>query len=619
MESKEMPNNKAVEQEVNQTIVQNEEVANNTLANNEANQEQVSAEEKQENNYSLMSEVELINSLKDILKASTVDDIRDEVELIKNTFYKKHNTQKDKEREAFLEEGGDIKDFVASNAIYSKDFKEILDKYRSQRAEKAKQREAEREQNLKDKYSIIEQIKGLIDKEESLNQTFNEFNELQAKWKSIGQVPQNEIRGLWDSYHYNVEKFYDYIRINKELRDLDFKKNKEAKTELCEKAEALLNEVSVVRASGLLQTYHEQWREIGPVLREERELLWNRFKEATSQVNKKHQDFFLKRKEEELDNLKLKEAICEKVEALSESEVDTHKQWDELVDEIKLIQGEWRKIGYAPKKDNVKIYERFCLACDKFFDKRREFYTVQKDEQRVNLLAKEQLCERAEALQNSTDWKSTTDELINLQKEWKTIGIAPRKQSDAVWKRFRAACDCFFNNKSEHFASADEQQEENLQKKNSLVEEVKAFTAEGDREEAFVQLKEFQQRWNGIGHVPFQKKDELVKQFKEAIDACYDKLKLDAKEKNLMKFKARVSEMSESSSQSKIRQERDRVVIKIKQLEKELATLERNVSFFGSSKSAEGLIKEVERKIENTISQIADCKEKLRLIDEVDA
>ncbi|MFV0365381.1 MAG: DUF349 domain-containing protein [Mangrovibacterium sp.] len=580
--------------------------------------EQQLNENTEATDYSKFSEVELINALRDLLTNNDDELIRSEVELIRNAFYKRHNAQVELEKEAFVANGGDAKDFQSSNAPYSKDIKALLSDYRQQRAEKAKQLEAERENNLVKKQNIVEQIKQLIEKEESLNNTFQEFNELQKQWREIGQVPQIDLQDLWDSYHHNVEKFYDYIRINKELRDLDFQRNLEAKRALCVKTEGLADETSVDRARADLQSYHEQWREIGPVPREERDALWDRFKAASSAVNKRHQDFYMKRKEDETQNLAQKVELCEKVESFINEAIDGHKQWDEYVEQIKTIQTEWRTIGYAPKKDNNKIYERFCEACDAFFDKRRNFYNQQKEEQKVNLKRKEELCEKAEVLQTSEDWKATTDNLIQLQNDWKKIGPTSRKQADAVWARFRAACDAFFENKAAHFSSSDSVQVENLNKKQALIDEISSYKFSDNVEQSFADLKEFQQRWSEIGHVPFKQKDEIIKKFRKAINVCYDKLKVSSKEKNTLLFKNKIEELSEANSHNKIRQEREKILTKIKYIERELATLERNISFFGNSKGANALVADVQRKIDQAKLNIKEQQEKLKILRNID-
>ncbi|MFV0555175.1 MAG: DUF349 domain-containing protein [Mangrovibacterium sp.] len=599
-----MESNETLEQATNEMTTQEQENVSAENQNNEVKSEPI--------DYSKLSEVEIINALRDLLQNDPKDVVPHEVEHLRSAFYIKHNAQVESERAAFLAEEGDIKDFQSSNAPYAKDIKDLLSIYRQQRAEQAKKMEQEREDNLAQKYAVIEQIKLLIEKEESMNNTFNEFNELQKQWREIGSVPQASLQDLWDSYHHNVEKFYDFIHINNELRDLDFQRNLDAKKDLCLQAESLAEEGNVDKARADLQSFHEQWREIGPVPREEREQLWLRFKAASSFVNRRHQEFYMKRKEEELENLASKTALCEKIESLCETIIETRKQWDEYVAQVKEIQVEWRKIGYTPKKDNAVIYTRFCAACDAFFDKRREFYNQQKEEQRKNLQLKEELCEKAEALQDSEDWKKTTDALIELQNQWKKIGQAPRKQTDAVWSRFRAACDFFFENKAQKSSSSDSEQMENLKKKSDLIEELKAYQYGENEEQTFIDLKAFQQRWSEIGHVPFKQKDELFRKFRKSLNACYDKLKISTKERNTINFRNKIEELSDSKSFDKIRQERERIMTKIKFLEKDLITLENNISFF--SDSSNPLVAEVKRKIEQTRLDLTAQQENLKVL-----
>lgn len=589
-------------------------VAHNSDDLNQLAEDQASDFQALVADYSKLSEVELINTLRDLLTNHEDEDILEEVELIKNAFYKKHNAQVELEKEEFRATDRDIKDFQSSNAPYARDIKDLLSNYRQIKAAKARKLEAEREDNLLQKQAIIEKIKLLIENEESLNNTFQEFHELQKKWNEIGQVPQTALQDLWDSYHHNVEKFYDYIRINKELRDLDFHRNLESKEALCIKAEALENESSVDKARSELQLLHDLWREIGPVPRENRDQLWERFKLASSQVNKRHQEFYLKRKEEEVINLDLKTSLCEKIESFSKVEILGHHQWDEFVEKIKEIQNEWRTIGYAPKKDNTKIYARFCSACDAFFDLRREFYNQQKEEQKQNLKLKEELCEKAEELQHSEDWKETTDILIQLQNQWKKIGPTSKKQSDAIWTRFRAACDVFFANKSSHFSSAESDQENNLNLKQALIDEVAAYELTENVEQAFTDLKQFQQRWNEIGHVPMKQKDVIIKKFRKILNGCYDKLKVTNKEHHNQLFKNKIEDFSASNAPDRIRQEREKVTTKIKFLERELSTLERNISFFSNSKSANALVSEVQRKIDQVKLNIEEQQERLQIL-----
>lgn len=569
--------------------------------------------------YSKYSQVELINALRDVLEESDEHNIKDEVETIKAVFYKTLNENIAHAKKKFIEAGGKEEEFVEEQDPYENDIKDLLKEFRQLRIEFSKKIEQEKEENLRLKYQVIEDIKGLINNEESINKTFHDFKELQRKWRDIGLVPQAKMKNLWDTYHFHVENFYDYIKINRELRDLDLKKNLEAKIKLCEKAEELLVEPSIIKAFNTLQKYHEQWREIGPVPREQKDDIWERFKTATSTINKKHQEFFENRKTEQKKNLEAKSALCEKVEEIDFAEILNHKEWDEKSRELVELQKVWRTIGFAPRKDNNKIYDRFRSACDKFFDSKREFYTKNKEVQQNNLQLKTDLCVQAETLKDSADWKKTTQDFINIQKKWKEIGPVPRKQSDIIWKRFRAACDSFFEKKSEHFSGLDSEQVENLNLKETLVQEVINFKSTGDVNENLNLLKDFQRRWSEVGHVPFKKKDEIQSKFRDAINKLYDELNIDDGKRNMLKFRSKMSSFSESSrGQDKMRFERDKYMNKMKQLENDLVILDNNIGFFAKSKNAESLILDVQKKIEVAKQKIDFLKNKIRVIDEMD-
>ena len=569
--------------------------------------------------YTKYSQIELVNAMRDVLQEYDSRDIKGDIDAIKAAFYKNLKDAAEAAKKDFIEAGGAEEEFKAEEDPYENDIKDLQREYRQLRIERSKRLENEKEDNLQKKYEVIEKIKGLINNEESINKTFNEFRALQQEWRDIGLVPQSEMKNLWDTYHFNVENFYDYIKINRELRDLDLKKNLEAKIKLCEKAEELLLDPSIIRAFNTLQKYHEQWREIGPVPREQKDDIWERFKAATTTINKNHQQFFEDRKLEQKKNLEAKTALCEKVEAINENEIDSHKEWDKFSKELIELQKVWRTIGFAPRKDNNKIYERFRSACDKFFDAKRAFYAKNKEEQQNNLQLKIDLCLQAEEMKESTDWKKTTQDFINIQKQWKEIGPVPRKQSDAIWKRFRTACDSFFDKKSEHFNDVDSEQVDNLKLKEELIAEIKNFKSSKNVEDNLKKLKEFQRRWAEIGHVPFKKKDDVQTQFREAINKLYDDLNIEDEQRNLLKFRTKMSSFSESSrGQNKMRFERDKYMNKMKQLENDLVTLDNNIGFFADSKNAESLIKDVQKKIEVTKQKIEFLKEKIRVIDDID-
>jgi hypothetical protein len=575
--------------------------------------------QKEKPDYSAYSQIELVNAMRDVLDSNGDHDIRDEVEAIRAAFYRSVKEEVEARKKQFLEEGGDEDEFEPEENPYEQDIKDLLKRYRQIRHEYNKKLEQEKEVNLQLKYDIIEEIKGLIHKEESINKTFQDFRDLQQRWREIGLVPQSKMKDLWDTYHFHVENFYDYIKINKELRDLDLKKNLEMKIRLCEQAEELLLEPNTVKAFNQLQKLHERWREIGPVPRENKDDIWERFKAATAKINKKYQEYFENRKAEQKKNLEAKRALCEQVEEINGMELNSYKEWAEKSREVVNLQKVWRTIGFAPRKDNNKIYKRFREDCDKFFDAKREFYAKNKELQQNNLQLKTDLCLQAEALKDSDDWRKTTQDLINIQKQWKEIGPVPRKHSEALWKRFRAACDYFFNRKSEHFSSIDSEQEENLKEKEQLIKEVESFESTGDVDENLRILKDFQRRWTEIGHVPIKKKDEIQKQFRDAINKLFDDLNLDESKRNLLKFRTKMASFSESSrGQNKMRLERDKYMNKLKQLENDLVLLDNNIGFFAKSKNAETLIKDVKRQIEQTKEKIELLKDKIRVIDEMD-
>jgi hypothetical protein len=574
---------------------------------------------KDKPDYNLLNQVELVNAMRDLLAKDDFYLIRDEIEAIKAAFYKQVKEENEQKKKEFIEAGGSEEEFNSEENPYEQDIKDLLKKYRQLRSEYNKNIEEEKEINLQAKYDVIEEIKGLINKEESINKTFQDFRDLQQRWREIGLVPQSKMKDLWETYHFHVENFYDYIKINKELRDLDLKKNLEMKIRLCEQAEELLLEPNIVKAFNALQKLHERWREIGPAPREHKDDIWDRFKASTSKINKKHQEYYENRKAEQKKNLEAKRALCEQVEEINELDLNTHKEWGEKSNEVKNLQKVWRTIGFAPRKDNNKIYDRFRKACDTFFDAKREFYSKNKELQQNNLQMKIDLCVQAEALKDSTDWRKTTQDLINIQKQWKETGPVPRKQSEAIWKRFRAACDHFFNKKSEHFANIDSEQVDNLKLKEQLIKDVQNFEPTDDADENLQALKDFQRRWTEIGHVPIKKKDIIQKNFREAINKLFDDLKLDESKRNLLKFRTKMASFSESSrGQNKMRFERDKYINKMKQLENDLVLLDNNVGFFAKSKNAESLIEDVKRKIEQTKERIEMLKEKIRVIDEMD-
>ncbi len=564
--------------------------------------------------YNGKSKTELLAILADILANKPVQTIRRDVEAIKIAFYKTYRAEVERARRAFVEAGGKLEEFVPTPDDAEQRLKELFAEYRTKRNEFIAKLEEEKENNYKIKLQIIEELKELIDSNETLNQTFNTFRDLQQRWKETGPVPQAYVKDLWETYNLHVENFYNFIKINKELRDLDLKKNYETKLQLCEEAEELVLDPSPVNAFHKLQKLHEQWRETGPVANEYKEQLWERFREASTKINKRHQEYFNSIKEEQKHNLELKTELCVKTEELSVAPLSTRKEWNKASEQLIDIQKVWKTIGFAPKKDNTKIYERFRNACDKFFENKRNFYLQIKAEMENNLHLKNDICAAAEALQESEEWKKATDELIALQKRWKEIGPVSRRYSDAIWKRFRSACDKFFERKAAFFASLDQQYEDNLAKKKQLLEELKTFVVE-NKERGFEALKELQHRWAEIGFVPIKQKEAIQKEYRKAVDAIFAKLRSNEKENRLERFKGKISSIAEGGDRRRLRFERDRLYNKMKQIESDIALLENNIGFFSKSKNAEAMIREVNNKIAKAKEEMATLIEKIEMID----
>lgn len=574
------------------------------------------SEEESAIDLSGLSQIELVNMLRELVDS---EEDGHQVDAIVAAFYQHNREKNDETKQHFLEAGGKEEDFVAEDDPYGNDVRELLKKYKQQKFEQVKRLDAEKEANLQKKYEIIEEIKNLLNKEESINRTFQEFRDLQRKWYEIGQVPQAKMKDLWDTYHFHVENFYDYIKINKELRDLDLKKNLEVKIGICEKTEELLMETSVIKAFNALQKYHEEWRETGPVPSDKKDEIWERFKAATAKINQKHQEYFEKKKLEQKKNLDAKTALCEKAEEISLVSFDTHRDWDEKSRELVELQKVWKTLGFAPKKENNKIYDRFRAACDKFFINKREFYSKNKDIQQTNLQMKIDLCLEAETIKESTDWKKATQQFIDIQKRWKEIGPIPRKSSDAIWKRFRAACDYFFERKAAHFSDIDGEQFENLKLKEKLIEEVENFKADDDPATALRNLRDLQRRWTEIGHVPLKSKDAIQHRFREAINKQFDELKIDNGNRTSFNFRNKIESMTDNArGLSKVRSEREKYMMKLKQLETDLTLLDNNIGFFANSKNAQALIADVNQKIVDTREKIEQLKEKIRIIDDLD-
>ena len=563
-----------------------------------------------------LSKEEILEKLTGLVGAAA-DTTRNEVEALKQAYYKIHRSEVDELKKAFLTAGGEEKDFVAPEDETESKIKELLNVYKEKRAAILAEEERVKAANYALKLQLIDQLKALTESQEDFNKLYNDFKDIQQRWKEVKAVPQEHVSELWKNYQIYSEKFYDIIKINNQFRDYDFKKNLEMKTALCETVEKLQTEPDVVSAFHQLQKLHQQWREIGPVAKELREELWSRFKAASTIINKRHQEHFEGLKAKEQENLEAKTAICEQIENIDFQALKSFKDWEEKNKEVIALQDKWKTIGFAPKKSNVKIFERFRAACDVYFNRKSEFYKNIKDEMEKNLELKKALCEKAEALKDSTDWKSTTEKMIALQKEWKTIGSVARKHSDAVWKRFISACDYFFEQKNKNASSQKSVEQTNLAAKKALIEKINTLD-EADHDEALAVLKGYMAEWNTIGHVPFKEKDKVYKEYHEAVDKQFDRLKVDQNDRKMQTFRSNLSDMSNGErGKGKLYGEREKLMRMYERMKNELQTYENNIGFLSiSSKSGGGLLKEMERKIDKLKNEMALIIKKIDAIDE---
>lgn len=563
-----------------------------------------------------LSKEEILEKLSELVGAAA-EVTRNEIEALKQAYYKIRRNEVEEMKKEFLENGGEESEFVSSEDPAESKIKEFLAVYKEKRAALLAEEERQKEANYALKLQLIEQLKTLSESQDDFNKLYSDFKDIQQRWKEVKDVPQEHVNELWKSYQLYSEKFYDIIKINNQFRDYDFRKNLELKTALCEAVEKLQNEPDVVSAFHQLQKLHQQWREIGPVAKELREDLWARFKAASTVINKRHQEHFegLKAKEEE--NLKEKTAICEEIEGIDFTVLKSFKDWEEKSKEVIALQAKWKTIGFAPKKSNVKIFERFRAACDAYFNRKGEFYKDIKAEMEKNLELKKALCEKAEALKDSTDWKNTTDKMIALQKEWKTIGSVARKHSDAVWKRFISACDYFFEQKNKNVSSQKSVEQANLAAKKELIQKIHAIE-ETDHDEAVATLKGYMAEWNAIGHVPFKEKDKIYKEYHEAVDAQFDRLKVDMNDRKMQTYRSSLNDMGNSErGKGKLYGEREKLMRMYERMKNELQTYENNIGFLSvSSKGGGGLLKEMERKIEKLKSEMELAIKKIDAIDE---
>ena len=570
----------------------------------QAQQEQTAEQRTYDNTADII--IRIKEMAQDPLNAS-----KEELEQLKQAFYKLHRAAVEAARQAHLDNGFAPEDFKADNTEEN-EYKAAMAIIKEQRAEQQRKEEQLREENSLRKEAILERLQAMLDNADVEQASYNDFKALQQEWKGIGEVPATKVSDLWKRYQLLTERFYDLLKLSIEFREYDFKKNLEAKTHLCEAAERLADEQDVISAFHQLQKLHDEFREIGPVAKELREEVWNRFKAASTVVNKRHQQHFEELKERENANLEKKTALCEKVEGIDFAALETYNQWNDKTQEVIALQEEWKGIGYAPQKMNNKIFERFRAACDAFFQRKAEFYKDMKDGLSANLEKKIALCEKAEALQSSTDWKSTADKLAALQREWKSIGAVPKKQSDAIWKRFNAACDTFFDNRKAATSSQRTEEMQNLDKKKAVIEQLAAINPETATAEDQAKMHDLIKEWNSIGHVPFREKDKVYKQYKALIDNLFDTFRKNEASRKVARFKDSIKEGGMN-----VGRERERLLRIYENMCNEIKTYENNLGFLtSSSKSGNSLVAEMQRKMEKLKDEAQLVLKKIAALEE---
>lgn len=564
-------------------------------------------------NYAAMDKKQLVEVLQNLAQ-QPVNEVKEDVVRVRVAFAAIRKEELAKEKEAFIAKGNEEAAFAPAADELEEQFKSLYSEIKEKRAAYNAAQDALKAENLAKKREIISKINEIAEDADNVNRQYSTVQQLQQDFKAIGEVPSENDTEVWKSYQVAVERFYDLLKMNKELRDYDFKKNLEQKQALCAEAEALDEEADIVDAFKKLQQLHTSWREIGPVSKEIREELWTRFKNASAVINKKYQSFFEERKANEKKNAEGKEALCVKIEAISTDNLKTYAAWDEATKAIIGLQEEWKKLGFASRKVNTELFARFRKSCDEFFAKKAEFFKRMKDELAANLAKKIELCEKAEALKDSTEWKKTTDALIALQKEWKTVGPVVKKHSDAVWKRFIAACDAFFEEKKKQNVNVHSVEHENLKQKKDIIAQINSILENKETEDAPNKVRELMKKWQEVGHVPYKEKDKVYAEYKAAIDKAFEQLDMKAKKARMANFANSINQMSDTG---KVYHERERLVRAYEMKSQELKTYENNLGFFNAqSKSGNSLVKEMERKIVNIKEEIAMLEQKIKLIDE---
>ena len=574
-------------------------------------------EEEVDFDFSSLNKLQLVELLEETVQDNEIVKIKDKVTAIKVNFLRLNKEDRDRELEQFILDGGDAESYEHTDDPLEVRFKAAFNIYKNNKAKYNELLEQQKLENLKQKNAILEELKQLIYSEETLKKTYDDFRALQDKWKEIGQVPANEISNIWNSYHFLVEKFYDKVKINRELRDLDLRKNLEAKIALCEKAEELLLEKSLTKSFKLLQKYHDEWKEIGPVPQEKRDEIWERFKSTTDKINQIRRDHYAKIEEEQKANYDAKVAICEKMEEIVNEPVNSINAYQKKSNEVNELFKLWKQVGPIHKKQSDEIWNRFKGSMNSFFDSKKEFFSKLKVQQMENYNKKLQICVEVENLVDSTEWKKTTDYIKKLQEEWKNIGPVPKRHSDKIWKRFRTACDAFFKNKSEHFSSIKGKEDDNLKAKQQVIENIKAYELKKDRNENMEAIRGFQREWMSIGHVPMKMKDALQKEYRDLIDGLFDKMRANDNELSTTEFRNMVNGMKDDpGSRDKIRRERINLQSKILKLRDEIATLENNIGFFAASKQSDLLKAEYEKKIAKIKNDVKVLEAKMKILNE---
>ena len=559
------------------------------------------------------SKKEVIERMKEIAHSDDTPK-KEEVENLKTAFYKLHFAEREADMKAYVENGGDPANYKVTPDEDEEEFKAEMSVIREKRAKIFLEQEQEKQENLKKKLDIIERIKAMITSPEEANKSYQEFKKLQQEWKEIKLVPAEKANELWRNYQLYVEQYYDLLKLNSEAREYDFKKNLEIKTRLCEAAEKLAEENDVISAFHQLQKLHQEYRETGPVNKELREEIWARFKAASTVINKRHQQHFEELRAKEEDNLVKKTALCEKVEEIAKAEIKNASEWDKKTKEIIAIQTEWKTIGFAPQKMNVKIFERFRAACDDFFGKKAEYFKSMKQQFADNAEKKKALVEQAQALQDSTDWKATSDKLIALQKEWKTIGMVPKKLGDKLWNDFLTACNHFFDARNSANAGTRSEERENLEKKRDIIEQLKAL-AENAEDNIQEKVRELIDQYNAIGHVPFKEKDKVYKEYHDILDKLYKDLNISTARRRLDKFRNNLKNVAEKGVDA-LDNERARLMRRYEALRQEVQTYENNIGFLSaSSKKGNSLIDEMNRKVQKLKDDMNLVREKIKAID----